>query len=532
MEPMSPLDASFLYLENDVTPLHIGGVAVFEGPRPTRYELVSRIEAKLAMVPRYRQKVRFLPLNVGRPGWVDDAHFNIEYHVRRTGLPAPGGRAELDNLVGRVMSQHLDRARPLWEMWAVEGLEEGRWAMVSKVHHCMVDGVSSTDLMSVVFDADAVSPPVTVAPWQPGREPTAAEMLAQSLAGALSPIGQLTGLLGALRSPQTTLRSTVDTVRVLTGMATRLLPPRPSSLTGSIGPHRRWTSAHASLADLKLARRALGGTVNDVVLTAITRGFRDLLISRGELGEGKPVRTLVPVSVRAENERGTYNNRVSAVFVDLPVGLQDPLARLAGIRSQMDGIKAAKGALAGDRLASLSGFAPPMLLAAGQRLAAAIPQQAVHTGTTNVPGPQHPLYFAGRRLLESSPFVPLLASVRTVIGIFSYDGGVHFGITGDYDSVPDIDVLRHGIESGVAELAAAALAAQSAGNGAAGAAARSDRAGAASNRAGTARSSRAGPASNRAGTARGSRAAAASNGKGSPRSTRTPRTPPSRPTGG
>jgi WS/DGAT/MGAT family acyltransferase len=373
------------------------------------------------------------------------------------------------------MSQRLDRARPLWEVWAVEGLEDGQWAMVSKVHHCMVDGVSSTDLMSVIFDADAAAEPPTAAPWRPGREPTAAQLLVQSVAGALSPVGQLAGLLGALRSPQATLQTGVDTVRVLTGMAAKLLPPpRPSSLTGSIGPHRRWTSAHCSLADLKLARRSLGGTINDVVLAAITKGFRDLLISRGEMGEGRPVRTLVPVSVRAEHERGTYNNRVSAVFVDLPVGLEDPVARLAGIRSQMDGIKESRGALAGERLASLSGFAPPMLLAAGQRLAVSIPQQALQTGTTNVPGPQHPLYFAGRRMLESSPFVPVLASVRTVIGIFSYDGGVHFGITGDYDSVPDIEVLRRGIEAGVDELLAAARTTQGAGSGSARASARSN----------------------------------------------------------
>jgi diacylglycerol O-acyltransferase / wax synthase len=480
MEPMSMLDASFLYVENDSSPMHIGGVAIFAGPRPTRAELISRIEAKLAMVPRYRQKVRFLPLNLGRPGWVDDTHFNIEYHVRRSGLPAPGGREELDNLVGRLMSQHLDRARPLWEVWAVEGLDEGRWAMVSKVHHCMVDGVSSADLMSVVFDADATSPPPPVAPWLPRPGPTAADILAQSLSGALSPVAQLTGLLRVLRAPCAALRSGADTVRVLTGMATRLLPPGASSLTGPIGPHRRWTSAHASLADMKLARLVLGGTINDVVLAAITKGFRDLLISRGELGEGRPVRTLVPVSVRAEHERGRYDNRVSGVFVDLPVGQEDPLVRLADIRGQMDGIKESRGALAGERLVSLSGFAPPMLLAAGQRLAASIPQQALQTATTNVPGPQHPLYFAGRRLLESSPFVPVLASVRTVIGIFSYDGGVHFGITADYDSVPDIDVLRDGISAGVEELVVAARAARSAGNGAAGPAPKRNRKGAGS----------------------------------------------------
>jgi diacylglycerol O-acyltransferase / wax synthase len=456
MEPMSPLDASFLYVENDVTPMHIGGVAIFEGPPPTHDELVSRIGAKLTMVPRYRQKVRFLPFHVGLPGWVDDPHFNIDYHVRRSALPAPGGREELRNLVGRVMSQHLDRARPLWEMWAVEGLDEGRWALVSKVHHCMVDGVASIDLMSVLLDAEPVASPVTVVPWLPRREPAAAEMLVQSLAGALSPVKRVTGLLGALRSPQAALRNGVDTVRAFAGVANKLLPSRETSLNGSIGPHRRWTSAHASLADVKLVRRSLGGTINDVVLAAITRGFRELLVSRSELGEGRPVRTLVPVSVRAEHERGVFNNRVSAVFVDLPVGREDPVARLAEIREQMDGIKESRGALAGERLVELSGFAPPMLLAAGQRLAISIPQQSINTAATNVPGPQHPLYFAGRRLLESAPFIPVLGSVRTVIGIFSYDGHLYFGITGDYDSVPDIDVLRRGIEAGVEELVAAA----------------------------------------------------------------------------
>jgi diacylglycerol O-acyltransferase len=412
-------------------------------------------------VPRYRQKVRFLPFNVGLPGWVDDPHFNIDYHVRRSALPAPGGREELQNLVGRVMSQHLDRARPLWEMWAVEGLDGGRWAMVSKVHHCMVDGVSSIDLMSVLFDTDPV--PATAMPWLPRPGPTAAEVLVQSLVGALSPVNRVvTGLLGALRSPQAALRNGVDTVRAFASVANKLLPPRETSLNGSIGPHRRWTSTHASLADVKLVRRSLGGTIDDVVLAAITRGFRDLLVSRSELVEGRPVRTLVPVSVRAEHERGAFNNRVSAVFVDLPVGREDPVARLAEIREQMDGIKESKGALAGERLVELSGFAPPILLAAGQRLAVSIPQQSVNTATTNVPGPQHPLYFAGRRLLESAPLIPVVGSVRTVIGIFSYDGHLYFGITGDYDSVPDIDVLRRGIESGVEELVTAA---RKAGNG-------------------------------------------------------------------
>jgi WS/DGAT/MGAT family acyltransferase len=215
MQRMSLLDASFLYVENDTTPMHIGGVAVFEGPPPSHDELVARFEAKLHLVPRYRQKVRFLPLDVAPPMWVDDPHFNIDYHVRRTATPSPGGRQELETLVGRVMSQHLDRARPLWEIWTVEGLEDGKWAIVSKVHHCMVDGVSATDLMSVLFDDEPNPARTSVAPWRPHSEPGAAELVAQSVAGALSPVEQAGRVLTALRSPRETLRNGVEAVRAI-----------------------------------------------------------------------------------------------------------------------------------------------------------------------------------------------------------------------------------------------------------------------------------------------------------------------------
>ena len=418
MERMSLLDASFLYVENDVTPMHIGGVAIFDGPPPTHEELVSRFAAKLHLVPRYRQKVRFLPMNIGLPMWVDDPHFNVDYHVRRTAIPRPGGDAELRNFVGRQMSQHLDRARPLWEIWAVEGLDEGRWAIVSKVHHCMVDGVSSTDLMAVLFDDDPSPEPLPVLPWQARPEPNVLDLIAQSVAGAISPVEQWRLVLPALRAPSETIRLGMETLRSFAGAGARLMPQEKSSLNGGFGPHRRWTSAHTTLAEVKKIRGALGGTVNDVVLSAITKGFRTLLLSRSENVDGRTVRTLVPVSVRAQSERGTYNNRVSAVFVDLPVGLEDPVARLVEIRRQMDGVKESKDAMAGERLVDLAGFGPPMLLAAGQRLASSLPQRSINTATTNVPGPQRPLYFAGRRLLESSPMVPLAGSIRIAIGIF------------------------------------------------------------------------------------------------------------------
>jgi len=456
MQRMSLMDAAFLYVENDVTPMQIGGVAIFEGPPPTRDELVTRFAAKLSLVPRYRQKVHFPPLNAGLPSWIDDPHFNLDYHLRRSAVPAPGGRSELETLVGREMSQHLDRARPLWEMSVVEGLEDGRWAMVSKVHHCMVDGVSSIDLMSLLFDTDPNPPAITVEPWQPRPEPTRVQALAHTAAGALHPVQAARRAVEALRSPAAVAERGVETARALASFAPKLRPPPTTSLNGPYGPHRRWTSAHASLADVKLVRRGLGGTVNDVVLAAITRGFRELLLGRGEQVDGRVLRTMVPVSVRAEHERGVYNNRVSGVLVDLPVGLADPAARLAEIRKQMDGVKESKGAVAGERLVELADFAPPILLAAGTRLAASMPQRSLNTAATNVPGPQHPLYFAGRRLLESAPTIPLAAFLRVVVGIFSYDGNLHFGITGDYDTAADIGVLADGIERGMAELVATA----------------------------------------------------------------------------
>ncbi len=457
MEQMSMLDASFLYLENDDTPMHIGGVALFEGPPATHDELTARFAAKLPLVPRYRQHVRFLPLDLGRPAWVDDEHFSLDYHLRRTALPAPGGRAELDTLVGRVLSQHLDRARPLWEAWIVEGLEDGQWALVSKVHHCMVDGVSSVDLMSLLFDAEPHPEPLPAPPpWRPRPGPTSWETLTGSVAGLVSPLEGARRALGGLRSPRALAVTGIETARAIAGVAPKLLPPASTSINGSYGPHRRWTSAEASLADVKAVRAGLGGTINDVVLTAITRGFRDLLLSRGDAVEGRTIRTMVPVSVRAESEKGRFDNRVSAVFADLPVGLDDPVARLAAVRADMEGVKRSKGAVAGARLTELSGFAPPMLLAAGQRLATSVPQTSFHTVTTNVPGPQRPLYFAGRRMISNAPTIPLAASLRTAVGIFSYDGGLHFGLTGDYDTVPDLDVLARGIEAGVAELVALA----------------------------------------------------------------------------
>jgi diacylglycerol O-acyltransferase / wax synthase len=457
MDALSAQDASFLNVEDEVSHMHIGSVGIFEGPAPTRDELCAAVAGKLHLVPRYRQKVRYPPLHVGPPVWIDDRHFNLDYHVRRTALASPGGEEELRALVGRVMSQQLDRTKPLWEMWVAEGLGAGRWALVSKTHHCMVDGVAATDLLSVLLD-DERSPTREDAPsWEPEPEPSLVQLSTQPLLRRLtSPVQLVSAAREVARGPRDAAELALQTVQGTAAMRNLLRPAPPSSLNGSIGPHRRWDWAASRLGDVKTVREALGGTINDVVLTAISRGFRDLLLARGEDPARVLVRSLVPVSVRRPQDRGTYNNRVSAMYAELPIGIEDPLQRLEAVRRQMDGLKRSHQAVAGEVLVSLSGFAPAVLLAMGTRLAFRLPQRTLNTVTTNVPGPQRPLYLTGRRMLEAIPYVPVAGHVRIGVAIFSYDGSLKFGVTGDYDTAPDIRVLCAGVEAGMDELLSAA----------------------------------------------------------------------------
>ncbi len=452
MEWMSPMDSSFLHVEDDTTPMHIGGVSLFEGPPPPFAQLREMVESKLGLVPRYRQKVRFVPFAAGTPAWVDDPHFNLDYHLRHTAIPSPGSEEQLRRMAGRIFTQHLDRMKPLWEVWMIEGLDEGRWALLSKVHHCMVDGVAATDLMSVMFSDTTEAVPG--GPWAAAPEPSGTEVLLRTLARRVpTPAAPLAPLREALAAPRETLRSAGELARAMASAGRSLRPVGSSSLTGPTGPNRVWSWADVRFSDVKRVRATLGGTVNDVVLTVITHGFRELLEARGEeIPEDRVVRTLVPVSVRKKGETGVYNNQVSAVFAGMPVGLDGPLERLAAIRGEMDGIKESKQAVAGGTLVSLSGFAPPLLLALGSRVVARAPRMNVHTATTNVPGPQHPVQTMGRRMLESYPYIPVVGSVRIVVAIFSYDGGLYFGVTGDADGAPDIDILTAGIETGMRDL--------------------------------------------------------------------------------
>jgi diacylglycerol O-acyltransferase / wax synthase len=443
MERMTGLDAGFYFAESETTPLHIASVSVFEGPPPTYGDLIRAIVARLPDVPRYRQRVRPLPLNLGKPVWVDDPHFNILYHVRHTAVPRPGSPEQLRNLAGRVLSQRLDPSKPLWEIWLVEGLEDDQWAVICKVHHCVVDGVGGIDLMTTLFDlepdAERQVPRELPAP-EPG--PSAARIVASTLT---TPLRELPGVARSLTR-----------IGGLSGTLSRLSRPAATTLNGPLGPHRRWMWTHAEMDEIKRIRTALGGTVNDVVLAAVTHGFREVLDRRGELtDEEQVVRALVPISVRTKDQKGELANRVSGVLINLPVGEPDATRRLLGVRSQMDTVKRTGEATGGQALARLAGFAPT-LLAMGSRAALGGSQGVLQTVVTNVPGPPFPLYVLGRRLVRLYPFVPLALGMRAEVAVFSYLGRFTFGLTGDFDGMPDLAVLADGIRAGFTELGKAA----------------------------------------------------------------------------
>ena len=378
MDRMSVIDAGFWFAESESTPMHVGSVSIFDGPAPSYGDLVRLLLGKLDRVPRYRQRVRPVPLNVGRPVWVDDEHFQILYHVRHSAVPRPGGPEQLRNLAGRVLGQRLDPAKPLWEIWLVEGLEAGRWALISKVHHCMVDGVAGTDLLALVFDPDPAAVHPAAAPWAPEPAPSGAAALAGSVVGSMTdvvlrPAQQLAALpgalVGAVREPGAALARAAAVGTLLPSLARRLTAPVARSLSGPIGPHRRWVWCDVALGDVLRVRAGLGGTVNDVVLAAVTAGFRALLDGRGELTGRLAVRTMVPVSTRRPDERGALDNRIAAVLVDLPVGEPDPVARLHAVRRQMDEHKALLDAVDARSLVDAGTAVAPTLMALGTRAA-------------------------------------------------------------------------------------------------------------------------------------------------------------------
>lgn len=454
MERMSTLDAGFFFVEHANVPMHLGSLAVFEGPPPSYRELADLFAAKLARVRRYRQVVRTVPLQVVPPAWVDDEHFELGYHLRQAAVPGPGRARQLRRLAGQIYAQPLDRSRPLWEAWFLKGIEGGRWAILSKVHHCVVDGIGGTDLMAELFDLHPdASPPAAPPAWAPRPGPSPAGMVADGARDAVGwPLRSLAGVPGLVRQRLPARADMAAFAGGLADSARRLMAPAASCLNGPVGPQRQWAWTTASLPRVKQIRDELGGTVNDVLLAAITGGFRDLLIERGDLSDGLVVRSLVPVSVRGAAERGVTSNRLSAVLANLPVAEPDPIRRLQLVRGQMDQIKHTHQAAGAELLTQMLGLVPPTLLELGSRAAFQIPQPLVQTVTTNVPGPQFPLYLLGRQMQQAHPYVPIGDNVRIAIAIFSYLGQFSFGITADPSAGPGLGVLARGIRRGLAEL--------------------------------------------------------------------------------
>jgi WS/DGAT/MGAT family acyltransferase len=465
---LSPLDTGFLDVENNVNQMHIGSVLILEGPAPPFSRFRDMVAGKLPQVPRYRQVARRVAFDIARPVWVDDPSFDLDYNVRRVALPRPGGIRELRDLVGEVMGRPLDRCRPLWELWVVEGFEDDRWAVVAKVHHCMVDGVGGVELLSLILDLQADAEPVPPGEWRPGPMPGPRDLLAQSVAQAASGTRQLARAMldvtvtagDAVRQVGEAARQIGDLARGIPGLARVVRPTPVGSLNGPIGPHRRWAATSVPISEIKAVRSSLGGGFNDVALAAVTHGFRTLLEKRGEALD-RSVRALVPVSVRARDATGravgdgTLANKVSAVFADLPVETTDPMERLTSISVQMTSAKEGKEVAAAQGLMNLTRLVPPTLATLGAHVMAKAPQRNVNTVTTNIPGPQFPLYAAGRRMLHAYPYVPIGLQVRIGVAILSYDGEVNFGITGDYDHASDVDVIAEGIRVGVDEMLAA-----------------------------------------------------------------------------
>jgi WS/DGAT/MGAT family acyltransferase len=459
MDRLGPVDATFFHLESATTPMHVGSVSVLEGPVPGLGDVEGLVAAKLRDVPRYRQRVRTVPLGLGRPVWVDDQDFSLHHHVRHTTVPAPGGDEQVRDVVARVLEQPLDLTRSPWELWLVDGLVGGRWAIIAKVHHCMVDGIAGTDLLALVFDRQPEPGTGEADAWQPGSEPSTVGLVAGSLREAVVDTGRYTvqqlGALRQLASPRDWIRRSEAVIASALDLSRQAAAVEAHTLNGPLGRRRRWAWSATELSTVRRTRRALGGTDNDVVLTAITAGLGDLLRGRGELNDRLVVRTLVPVSVRRSSERGQVGNRITTVLVDLPVGEADPLARLASVRRQMEDHKRLILAVDARAMLSAGDLVAPAMLALGAR-AAGSARPVAQAVATNVPGPPRPLYALGRRMISLHAHVPIAAGCRLAIGIFSYAGTLTFGINADHAGVPDVDVLAEGIARGLAELATAA----------------------------------------------------------------------------
>jgi diacylglycerol O-acyltransferase / wax synthase len=450
---LSGLDASFLHMERDGAHMHVASTIIFEGPPLTHEDFRNHIASRLHLVPRFRQKLRNVPFGQGRPVWVDDPHLNLDYHVRQTALPSPGSDEQLRNLAARIFSQQLDRSKPLWELWLVEGMADGRFAVIGKSHHALVDGVSGVDITTVLYDLDREpkGPPTTPPPWIARPEPTDTKLLGDALKERLTSPGEIVrGVRHALRGPRQVVRGAAATTKMVgAGLSA---PATPFNV--DIGPHRRFAMTQAQLPDLKRVKDAHGGTVNDVILSVVAGAIGRYLRARGHDTEGLELRALVPVSIREAEEHGALGNRITAMMAPLPVWCEDPVGRLHVVTAEMGDLKASGQAVGAEILTRLTDFAPTTIVSQAARLQPA--QRFFNLVVTNVPGPQFPLYVLGRQMESIFPMVPLAQRQALCIGIMSYNGQVNFGLIGDYDAMADLDSFALDLEAEIEEAIATA----------------------------------------------------------------------------
>jgi diacylglycerol O-acyltransferase len=455
-ERLSSLDASFLYLERPSMHMHVAGLSIL-APRqdgPLRYEHVQAVvQARLSMAPRLRQRVLRVPFGLARPLWVDDPGFDLDFHLRRSAVPEPGGRLQLERAVGRILSRPLDPSKPLWELYVFEGLEHDRTAVLLKLHHALADGIGSMLIASALFDLDVEAPTDAGEgqPWEPSPPPTSADLIREATEDlVLHPLRAMGRAVEAPSLAWSDLTQIVAGIRHLAGMGT---PPR-GPFDVDVGPARRFATAEAPFARIRDVKNALGGTVNDVVLAAVAGGLHALLTARGEPTRGRSLRIMIPVSVRSRSEAAEVGNRVAPAFVDVPVGKMAPTTRLKRIRQATRALKESGVALSADSIIGLGAYAPPSLHATAARLVSRA--RWFNLVVSNIPAPQVPLYLAGARLLRSYPAMPLGENCALSVACTSLGGSMAFGLTADWDALKDLDVLARGIEAAIDDLAAAA----------------------------------------------------------------------------
>jgi len=453
LERLSSTDASFLTNESATSHMHIGGILIFEGPPPAYVDLVEHVRGRLDQVPRFRQRLVVPPLEAGRPLWADDVNFNLSYHLRHTALPEPGGEEQLKRLVSRVFSQQLDRSKPLWEMWLVQGLERDRFALLTKTHHAAIDGIAGVDIGTVLFDLEPVPEPAPAEDgWVPHPAPTTSELIARGVKdAATTPLRLAERAVAAVGHPESAGKRLVEALEGVGEVVGAFADPAPDvPLNRPIGPHRRFTWCRSELATFKRIKDTLGGTVNDVVLAVVTGALRKWLHTRGIRTEGLELRALVPVSIRTADERGEPGNKLAAMRGPLPVYVEDPARRLRVVSEQMEGLKRSKQALGAEVISRFNDFAPPTLLAQAARIN--FSTRLFNMIVTNVPGPQMPLYVLGRKLDEVFPVAFLPENHALAVAIMSYNGRVCFGLLADYDSMEDVETVAAGIDESLAEL--------------------------------------------------------------------------------